>query len=186
MVRLAAAIIFVLGLFAAACGGGADENPPPTQQGSTQTPSGQGLDLQAVAITLDDLPAGWELAPTSPPDSLSGFEHSYFAGMEREDGGTVRVGLISGTPESVEALRADVETSRQETFSAEVLPLDELIPGARKSVGAVPNVVDEAITFIVGPVLTTVWVSFPAGSEPEPSAEEIAKLVYDRILEQPR
>jgi hypothetical protein len=104
--------------------------------------------------------------------------------MEREDGAAVRVTMVADTPQSVAALREDVELAREQAFNAKVSRLDELIPGARKSVGEVSGVVDEAITFIVGPVLTTVWVSFPAGSELEPSAEDVAKLVYDRIGKQ--
>jgi hypothetical protein len=155
----------------------------PTPSG-TEPANGQAFDLEAVTITLDDLPQGWQPGFASPPDSLGGFAHSYFTNMQREDGASVRVSLVSDTPESVAALRLDVEAARQQAFSAEVSPLGELIPGARKSVGDVPGYVDEAITFIVGPVLTTVWVTFPAGSDLEPTAEDVAKLVYDRILEQ--
>lgn len=185
MVRLLIAVA-ILGLFAAACGGGVEETPsgsPTATPSGTEPANGQAFDLKAVTITLDDLPQGWQPGTASAPDSLSGFAHSYFTAMEREDGSFVRVSLISGTPESVAALRVDVETARQQAFSAEVSPLDELIPGARKSVGDAPGYVDEAITFIVGPVLTTVWVTFPAGSDLEPTAEDVAKLVYDRILE---
>ena len=200
MVRLLVATV-ILGLFVAACGGEEEETPTgtgtPAASGSptatvagTATPSGtepangQRFDLEAATITLDDLPEGWEPGPVSPPNSLSGFDQSYFTAMEREDGATVRVTMIAGTPESVAALRRDVEAARQQAFGAEISRLDELIPGARKSVGQVPGVIDEAITFIVGPVLTTVWVSFPADSEPEPSAEDIATVVYDRIGKQ--
>jgi hypothetical protein len=188
MVRLVVATV-ILGLFVAACGGGEEETPTATVVG-TATPSGtepangQAIDLEAATITLDDLPEGWEPGITSLPNSLSGFDQSYFTAMEREDGAMVRVTMVSDTPESVAALRRDVEAAREQAFSAKVSPLDELIPGARKSVGEVPGVVDEAITFIVGPVLTTVWVSFPADSELEPTAEDVAKLVYDRILKQ--
>jgi len=188
MVRLVVAAV-ILGLFVAACGGGEEETPTATVVG-TATPSGtepangQRFDLEAATISLDDLPEGWQPGVASPPNSLSGFDQSYFTAMEREDGAMVRVTMISGTPESVAALRGDVEAMREQTFSAQISPLDELIPTARKSVGAVPGVVDEAITFIVGPVLTTVWISFPAGSELEPTAEDVAKLVYDRILKQ--
>jgi hypothetical protein len=194
MVRLLVAFA-VLGLFAVACGGGGDETPTPggsptaTAVG-TATPSGtepaNGLafDLKDVTITLDDLPEGWQEGAASVPDSLSGFDHSYFTNMQREDGASVRVTLISGTPESVAALRLDVEAVRQQAVSAEVTPLDELIPTARKSVADLPGYVDEAITFIVGPVLTTVWVTFPVDSDVEPTAEDVAELVYDRILEQ--
>jgi hypothetical protein len=104
--------------------------------------------------------------------------------MEREDGAMVRVTMISDTPTSAASLRQDVEAARRQAFNAETSPLGELIPTARKSVGEVPGSVDEAITFIVGPVLTTVWVTFPLGSELEPSAEDVAKLVYDRLLKQ--
>lgn len=206
MVRLLVATV-ILGLFVAACGGEEEETPTgtgtPAASGSptatvvgtatppgTATPSGtepangQRFDLEAATITLDDLPEGWGPGPASPPNSLSGFDQSYFTAMEREDGANVRVTMIAGTPESVAALRRDVEAARQQAFSAEISRLDELIPGARKSVGQMPGVIDEAITFIVGPVLTTVWVSFPADSELEPSAEDIAKLVYDRIGKQ--
>jgi hypothetical protein len=192
MVRFVVAVV-ILGLFAAACGGGGEETPsgsPTATVVGTATPSGteptdgQAFDLEAATITLDDLPEGWQPGIASAPDSLTGFDHSYFTNMEREDGASVRVSLISGTPESVAALRLDIESARQQAFSAEVSPLDELIPSARKSVGDLPGYVDEAITFIVGPVLTTVWVTFPAGSEVEPTAEDVAKLVYDRILEQ--
>jgi hypothetical protein len=150
----------------------------------TEPANGQAIDLEAVTITLDDLPEGWPPGLASAPDSLEGFAHSYFTNMEREDGAKVRVTTVSDTPESVAALRRDVEAAREQAFQAEVSLLDGMIPGARKSVGEVPGVVDEAITFIVGPVLTTVWVSFPAGSELEPTAEDIAKLVYDRILKE--
>jgi len=200
MVRLVVATV-ILGLFVAACGGEEEETPTgtgtPAASGSstatvvgTATPSGtepangQRFDLEAATITLDDLPEGWKPGIASPPNSLSDFDQSYFTAMEREDGANVRVTMIAGTPESVAALRRDVEAARQQAFGAEISRLDELIPGARKSVGQMPGVIDEAITFIVGPVLTTVWVSFPADSEPEPSAEDIAKLVYDRIGKQ--
>jgi hypothetical protein len=205
MVRLVVAAV-ILGLFVAACGGeeeiptgtgtpAAGGSPTATVAG-TATPSdaatpsgtepanGQAIDLEAATITLDDLPEGWEPGLASPPDSLEGFAHSYFTNMEREDGATVRVTTVSDTPESVAELRRDVEAAREQAFQAKVSSLDEMIPSARKSVGEVSGVVDEAITFIVGPVLTTVWVSFPAGSELEPTAEDVAKLVYDRILRQ--
>jgi hypothetical protein len=206
MVRLVVAI-GILSLFVAACGGGEEETPtgtgtpaasssPTATVAGTVTPpgsvtpsgtepaNGQRFDLEAATITLDDLPEGWKPGVASSPNSLSGFDQSYFTAMEREDGAAVRVTMVVGTPESVAALRKDVEAARQQAFGAEISPLDELIPGAAKSVGKVPGVIDEAITFIVGPVLTTVWVSFPADSKLEPSAEDIAKLVYDRILKQ--
>ena len=200
MVRLVVATV-ILGLFVAACGGEEEETPTgtgtPAASGSstatvvgTATPSGtepangQRFDLEAATITFDDLPEGWEPGVASAPNSLSGFDQSYFTAMEREDRATVRVTMVADTPESVAALREDVEFAREQAFNAEVSRLDELIPSARKSVGEVPGVVDEAITFIVGPVLTTVWVSFPAGSELEPSAEDIAELVYGRIGKQ--
>jgi hypothetical protein len=188
MVRLLVAFA-VLGLFAAACGGGGEETPTPggsptATPSGTEPANGQAFDLKDVTITVDDLPEGWQPGTASAPDSLSGFDHSYFTNMQRGDGASVRVTLISGTPESVASLRLDVEAARQQALSAEVSPLDELIPTARKSVANVPGYVDEAITFIVGPVLTTVWVTFPAGSDVEPTAEDVAELVYDRILEQ--
>lgn len=190
MVRLVVVTV-ILGLFVAACGGDGEETPTGTPTGTgtpaasaSPTANGQRFDLEAATITLDDLPEGWEPGIASPPNSLRDFDQSYFTTMEREDRATVRVTMVADTPESVAALRRDVEFAREQAFNAEVSRLDELIPSARKSVGEVPGVVDEAITFIVGPVLTTVWVSFPAGSELEPSAEDIAELVYDRIGKQ--
>jgi hypothetical protein len=186
MVRLVVVTI-ILGLFVTACGGGEGETPAGTgtpAASASPTANGQRFDLEAATITLDDLPEGWEPGIASLPNSLSGFDQSYFTTVEREDGATVRVTMVADTPESVAALREDVEFAREQAFNAEISHLDELIPGARKSVGEMPGVVDEAITFIVGPVLTTVWVSFPAGSELEPSAEDVAELVYDRIGKQ--
>ena len=176
LVRLLLATL-VLGLLSMACGGGGDTGPE-------DTGPGEGLDLQAAAITVDDLPEGWELSPAQPI-APGTFEESFFVVMEREDGATIRVSLIAESPESIQELRDDVESLREEMFAAETSSAAELIPGATRSVGAYPpGVSDEAIIFDVGRVLATVWVTFPPDAEPGPRAADLAKLVYDRLLKQ--
>lgn len=186
MLRLVLATAIFCCVLATACGGdGGQPTPAATgTQSVTGTPTGA-IDLEAAAVTVSDLPEGWQPYPAADSELPSGFEQSFFSTMTRGDGSIVRVNMMVSDPEDIAEMREAIKTLREQQFGASTTALDEVVPGAWKSVATVdPTVVDELITFEAGPVLTVVWVTFPVGSEAEPSVESLATLAYERILEQ--
>ena len=146
------------------------------------TPGEGAIDLEAAMITLADLPEGWEPASSSPPNSLTGFDQSFFRNVARTDGAVIRVTLLAGTPEARAEMRDGIGEYRRTSFQAETVDLEGAIPSASKSVSqSVPGGLDELIMFEVGPVLVTIWVTYPADVPVDERPEDVASLIYQRL-----